>query len=95
MDPARLSTITQDIIAFLVDASNQRQAFADELISAAASDPTGHTIRANFTFAMILNDEQIPIFHRLIVGKALLMHVDWEEVAAFFSSNDTTETREV
>lgn len=97
MDSALLSPITQDIIAFMADGSKNSTALGEEVRAAASSDPTGQTIRSNFQFAMILSDEEknIPIFYRLIVAKALILHVDWEEVAAFFSNNNNTETEEV
>lgn len=93
MDSTLLVPITQDIIAFLLEASHNNPEFGSVISEVASSDPTGDRLRVNLQHSMIVNDEKhnVPIFHRLVVGKALYLHVDWEEVAAFFNSNNNTE----
>ena len=94
MSSQAIGSITQDIISFLLETSNSRPEFRELLSQMAEDDPSGHTIRVNFQAGLIAGDEDhgVPVFHRLIVLKALTLHVDWEEIAEFFSGPNTTTT---
>lgn len=96
MDASVVGPITMDVIAFLSELSREIPEIGREVVEHAKDDPSGKTLRSRFAYAVAISDENtgVPAFHRLVVAKAMLLHVDWEEVADFFA-NTTTDEGEV
>jgi hypothetical protein len=90
--------LTTDIIAIISDASKGEEGFADALREILSTGGSGG-LQAHFLIAAMNTGEGAPPLHRLITLKALVHCVDWDEVAAFFSSidsdsSDSTTTEE-
>jgi len=89
-ESSHLTPITDDVISFLVEATCTNAEMKTCVRDAASSHPDGEKIKANFLIAMANADEDrgVPMFHRLVVMKSLMMHVDWREVANFFADDE-------
>ena len=86
-----MNNLTRSIIEFILEASRKDNKFA-AFGKGVAGGGGGKALLATFVYITQFHGDvgdTVPDLHRMIALHALTDHVDWEEVAAFFSSQST------
>jgi len=87
-----MNNLTRSIIEFIIEASRNDDKFSVFGKKKASESLRGKALMQTFIYiTQSHGDIKIPDLHRTITLHALVDHVDWDEVAAFFSSHTARE----